>query len=204
MTVLRAARLRHASTKKVGAPGADGAERSSGATRLRQGGVVALVTVCLLGVLGITSVAASEAATSKIAKAVVIAGESRYQVVTLHDLAVSMASPLTNPLKLIHGSAVSLEATLKKEQRSALALDFPPSSATALLARSLHVYADLAAQLAAVHTSKPKTMPAAFFKALAANDSKWRSALKRLDATGHVNLLKEVPPLLFPKKGLAG
>jgi hypothetical protein len=165
---------------------------------------VALVTVCLLGVLGITSVAASEAATSKIAKAVVIAGESRYQVVTLHDLAVSMASPLTNPLKLIHGSAVSLEATLKKEQWSALALDFPPSSATALLARSLHVYADLAAQLAAVHTSKPNTMPAAFFKALAANDSKWRSALKRLDATGHVNLLKEVPPLLFPKKGLAG
>ena len=201
MAVLRVARGHQASTKRVGGPGADGAERPRGASRRRHGGVVALVTVCLLGVLGSAAVAAGGAGTSKLAKAVVIAGESRYQVVTLHDLAVSMASPLTNPLKLIHGSALSLEATLEKEQRSALALDSPPSSATALLAKSLHVYAGLAAQLAAVHSTKPTTMPAAFFKALAANDSKWRSALQRLDTAAHVNLLKEVPPLLFPKKG---
>jgi hypothetical protein len=159
-------------------------------------------TSAVLAFLALTLSAAPAGAAAKptaLARAVAIAAESRSPVVTLHDLAVSVGQAHGLPGNVVHSSAQHLEVTFETEARAASALGAASSSPTAALASSLAGYDSLTSQVVSATSKSPASLPASFSKLLLANDKKWLGALGALGKADHVNLLSEVPTLLYPK-----
>jgi hypothetical protein len=156
-----------------------------------------LALALLASAASATTTTASKAP-SKLSQAVTIALESRYQVVTLHDLAVSLGHKNAIPAGIIRTSAQNLEGTFVTEGNACSAIGASASSPTNSLAVSLRTYSHIATELAQSAAGKARSVPAAFSTNLAANDKRWKAALLALSKSAHTNLLKEVPTLLYP------
>jgi hypothetical protein len=178
--------------------GPHGVLRPSPRAMARAGAVLVGISLALVTTVAPASATPKKAPT-KLSRAVAIASESRSQVVTLHDLSVSVGQANGMPEKVIHSSAQHLEVTFTTEATAARAIGAVASSPTGALASSLRSYESLAVQVVSATTKKNPSMTASFSKALAANDKKWLGALADLGKADHVNLLKEVPTLLYPK-----
>jgi len=163
-----------------------------------QGGLALAALATLTLVLASISTPALAGTDSKLSRAVSIAAQSRTNVVTLHDLAVSVGEPMP-PEKVIRVSVQGLEVTFAKEAKACKAIGASASSPTGILAASLLTYGNLATEVVAATKEKHPSMTAGFTKALKANDKKWLKALTALGKADHVNLLKEIPTLLYPK-----
>jgi hypothetical protein len=163
---------------------------------------VALVCVSLGVLATLTPAGASTKpsgkAASKLSQAVAIASESLSNVVTLHDMAISVGKTNGIPASVIHSSSQRLELSFASEDQATRALDQPSSSPTGALAASLVNYGALAAKVVAATTNKPSPLGPSFTKELMTNDKRWEAALSALGKADHVNLLKEVPKLLYP------
>jgi hypothetical protein len=151
--------------------------------------------VVLFGATGAAASAAPGPLT-KLGQAVAIASESRYQVVTLHDLAVSVGRLKGVPVGVTRSSAQRLGAAFLAEAAELGSLAPRAKSPTAELAASLRSYSGFATEVA--KSSTQSFMPAGFSPALAVTDHEWLAALKGLGKADHANLLKEVPTLLYP------
>ncbi len=164
----------------------------------RRVGAVAASAFVALALTG-AAPALAAAKPTVLARAVAIAADSRSPVVTLHDLAVSVGQAHGLPGNVVHSSAQHLEVTFASEAQAARALGAPSSSPTAALASSLLGYDSLTAQVVSATSKKVASLSPSFSKVLLANDKKWLGALGALGKADHVNLLKEVPTLLYPK-----
>jgi hypothetical protein len=162
------------------------------------------VLACASLAIAVTAPAASASGTtaaktsSKLSQAVTIALESRYQVVTLHDLAVSLGHKNAIPAGAIRTSAQNLEGTFITEGKDCGSIGASASSPTNSLAISLRTYGQFATELAQSASSETGTISKAFSANLAANDKRWLAALAAISQAAHTNLLKEVPTLLYP------
>jgi hypothetical protein len=161
---------------------------------LGAGSLVAALGVVLVVGASTPASTATTKAPSKLAKAVAIATESVSQVVTLHDMAVGLGKPNGVPPIAVRATAQGLVAPLQSEAASARALGAPAKSPTAVLAACFAGYSVFAGEVAMAKNA----VPPGFSEKLAAEDARWRRALADLDNAGHVDLLKQVPALLYP------
>jgi len=139
--------------------------------------------------------------TSKLARAVAIALESRAQVVTLHDLAVNIGRANGIPANDLRSSAERLESDFAAEGQGCRAIGEPSSSPTGALATALFGYRNFATEVVTAASEEHPSIGAQFSKALGANDKAWEAALSAIGKAAHVNLLSEVPKLLYPNPG---
>jgi hypothetical protein len=143
--------------------------------------------------------AAAVKAPSKLSMAIALGSESTTQVVTLHDMAKSLGDRNGMSANAVRGPVGRLKVSFQSEAKVCEAIGAPAKSPTGELATSLAGYAVFAAQV--VSASTKGSFPAGFVKKLTANDKVWLQALAGLDKAGHVDLLKEVPSLLYPSSG---
>jgi hypothetical protein len=167
---------------------------------VRAGVVLACVSLGALATLppAGASIKPSVKVASKLSQAVAIASESLSNVVTLHDMAVSVGKGNGIPDSVVHSSGQRLEVIFASEGHAASALDQTSSSPTGSLAASLVSYSGLASKVVAATGDKPSALGTSFTTTLMANDKRWEAALSALGKADHVNLLKEVPKLLYP------
>jgi len=151
-------------------------------------GAVLVLTAATPGAYGLSKVGPASPALS-------IANESRSQVVTLHDLAVSVIRPKGIPANVISGSAQRLGASFLSEATACSAIGGGAQSPAGELAVSLRSYGSLAGEVAS--GARKGSVPANFATTLRLNDKIWLKALSSLDKADHVNLLSGVPALLY-------
>jgi hypothetical protein len=136
---------------------------------------------------------------SRTSPVVIVAEQSRANVVELHELAVSAGRTSMHP-GTIPASAKGLEASLRSELATVNVVHPKASSANGILEGSLTSYLGLATTLANSTTTSTKRLPSSYFTHLRAIDGRWRKALTSLGKSSHQNLLAGMPALPFPKR----
>jgi hypothetical protein len=102
------------------------------------------------------------------------------------------------PPTLIPASARGVEATLRAESSTLVALHLAKTSPTERLATSLRGYVGLATRLADWNATAAKPLATSYFTSLRSIDTTWRSAMTSLGKSAHTNLLAGMAKLLFP------
>jgi hypothetical protein len=154
---------------------------------------VTVFTLVLVGFLTGTAAAHKQSAKpgAKVTHAARLASQSISEVVTLHDLALTVKPGSGAPRAL--SSFAQLATTFATEAQACTAIGPPAAS----LGRTLSVYHHLASEIAASAGKTSATLPSAFTVTIKANDKKWKSALTAIGRADHSNLLKTVPKLLY-------
>ena len=154
---------------------------------------VTLFTLVLMGCLTGTAAAHKQSAkpSAQVTHAATLASQSISEVVTLHDLALTVKPGSGAPRA--RNSFAQLATAFATEAQACTAIGPPAAS----LGRTLRVYHQLASQVAASAGKTNATLPSAFTVTIKANDKKWEAALTAIGKTDHLNLLKTVPKLLY-------
>lgn len=175
--------------------------RDPGGTTWPRRGLVTVICLVLTSAGAPSAWAATKAPAKvpvKLSRALAIASESRGEVITLHDLSVSIGNKKGIPAGVVDSSAKNLQTQFHAQAAAARALAQPSSSATGALTASLSSYAGFAGEVSKAAASEGRALPADFIKELAGTDKRWETALSSLGRAAHVNLLKDVPKLLYP------